>query len=1039
MVDVSQGTINEYSNDESIGGLYVKFKDEDGGYILSNADIVEESLRLEETLTNKDAFSFNCANSTAIEFKVSKDSAIGDMDIVGKKFDAFHYVRLSQDDPVFMMANSLFGGDILSNNAERLKPYVEQAIDQLDEQGFERYYGHELKVFDYKWQYSDYIVDHREKDPDTQEWYNVYREKIITATGHYTYITPTTALDSGQLYFVVNANRLMLWGNINVNIRASIVQASNTGYGKIPPDYQTQEQIVLTSITYKATYAPYSNLRALGRAGKYIIDLKISLIDVDTVPFDDGSYNIRIVQYNTSNNTVGNILTLKMADGKYLEEQAIIEMNANCAYIRAFVVGKNGQVDMQVIESDGEIAFTTCNVYPVELVPLGEYTVNSCPAIIDGSDIRTLKAYDGLYNSKIDKDKTVTYATAPSLGDVLNDFVTDITGIEFGNEKYSVDKAIEFASSTGDFTMSVTFPDGTVEEVVLASAYYDIVDYDDTLSYDFVFRTFEDSECVIRHLYDLESKYGIRQKVAMWDSDGKANPMFDREWYLEYLDIQNLMQNTNFYTPTSISSSGRFSMTIIKSVSITIAGESAAYYEVIANKGTSQNGVINMQDPLVRLANDLMYEEKSWWYFKSITFFINTGGTEPKEVKRGGAVKKGGTRLWYDVLAPSYQSQFYKMQEFIFQGPFRQPVKVTYAVAKYRVYLTANDGEDYWGINSADWAEIKVTDHAKNMTQGIMSQILSALYRGNIVDGQGNLYNSADSSVLSSLSSYIESNASKNDIKVYGDGVPYPSTSAYFDFVTPLAYYITRYHSTEAPQSGETQEFESCNVSKMLEWHSTNTLFDTVMSASTLTAKPRELLGAYAEINGMFFALDRKDNTPQFIKLRNPSVGGFPEIDVYPSEDLYPGDCDNLEGVIMNGGLIKMSLYNNGNPLKFKGVRIWKNNSIVTTVDLEDIGITVSDLSERVWYDVRDNVIIDEFSLNSTKLADIAEFILTNIWEIEITTASVEMIGAPYLQLGDMVTFLGQGKDIHILNRRLKGISALYDTLETNYEIIKED
>ena len=173
---------------------------------------------------------------------------------------------------------------------------------------------------------------------------------------------------------------------------------------------------------------------------------------------------------------------------------------------------------------------------------------------------------------------------------------------------------------------------------------------------------------------------------------------------------------------------------------------------------------------------------------------------------------------------------------------------------------------------------------------------------------------------------------------MYGDGVPYPSTSAYFDFVTPLAYYITRYHSTEAPQSGETQEFESCNVSKMLEWHSTNTLFDTVMSASTLTAKPRELLGAYAEINGMFFALDRKDNTPQFIKLRNPSVGGFPEIDVYPSEDLYPGDCDNLEGVIMNGGLIKMSLYNNGNPLKFKGVRIWKNNSIVTTVDLEESG-----------------------------------------------------------------------------------------------------
>jgi hypothetical protein len=476
-------------------------------------------------------------------------------------------------------------------------------------------------------------------------------------------------------------------------------------------------------------------------------------------------------------------------------------------------------------------------------------------------------------------------------------------------------------------------------------------------------------------------------------------------------------------------------------VSIVIEGESSAYLEVLANKGTSANGVINMQDPVVRLANDLMYDESSWWYFESVLGYIDTGAAEPKIIKRGAAVKKNGRRLWYDVKAPSYQSQLYTLEEFNFQGKFNQPVKVTYAVARYRVYFVASDGTDWYGINNTDYAEVKVTDHAKNMTQNVMKQILSALYKGNVVDSAGNAYSSADSSVLSSLTSFVENNASKSDFKIYGDNTAYPNTSAYFDFITPLAFYITRLKTTDAPIDGETRDFTSCNVSNMIEWHSTNTLFDTVMTASTLTAKPRDLLGAYAEINGMFFVLDRKDNTPQFIKLRKPASGGagYPEINIYPGITLYPGINDNMEGLVFNSGLIKMSLYNNGRPLKFKGVRIWKDNNIVCTRDLEDSGIIVSDVSDRIWYDVRDNVIIDEFALDLTKLRTICDFINANIWDIEITTASVEMIGLPFLQLGDMVTFGEQDKDIHILNRKLRGVTALYDTLETNYEITEED
>ena len=1035
MIAVSQGTIDEYIDDGHIGGLFVEFDEEDGGYVLRNTDIVEESLDLDESMASSDTFKFNGAEASSIQFDFFKDSAIGNMDIVGKKFKAYHYVRLKQDDPVFSGANSLFGGDRLSNNAERLKPYVEQAIDQLDNQGLERYFGHGPKVFDYPWEYTYYREKGRHWDPEAQEYYYDYEAKTVKATGHYTYITPNTQIDGNQLYFKVNAHALYLWANIDVDIEAYIDSRTDTGYGKLPPTYETQQINVVTPVTYKAYYTP--SFKKINKPGLYLMDLKVMLVEPGIDPRDDGTYKLSLIQYKDyGTQTVGSTIHFTIPASGNLDIQTFINIDSECACIRGQITGKNNST--AILSSDGEMAYTACNIYPCEKIPLGVFTVDSCPMVIDKKDTRTLRAYDGLYNKDLDKKIEVSNSGISSIGDVLDTYVTPATGLEFGGEKYSVEKEIAYLTSFDDATYIATFPDGSLEELVIATGRFEIIGYSSGLSYDFIKKTYADASYSTRLIYDLEKKYGIRKFVSMWDDEGNDNPFFDHAWYTAYTSIRNAIGSTDFSTPSSIDANGRFTIPIVKSVTITLASEGSAYLKVLGRKGVSEAGKIDMSDPIVPLMNDLLWSEAERRYIHVGQFYINTGQTEPKVVEEGGSVKKNGTRFYFHLVANPSQSVFSRQQSFEFKGNFGRPVTVTYAVAKYRIYVAVDDQETYWQFFSGDYAEIKIKDYAKNMINGIMDQIKAALFKGNIVDGQGAVYNSSDSSVLSSLESYIKENATMSDFRINGgDGQPYPSTTASFDFLTPLAYYVTQYVSSMPAGDSETVEADTCNISNMQEWHNTNTLFEYALpSGTSFNTTARELIGAYAELNGRLFTMDRYGE-PQLIKLPAPKqIGGagYPAEVLYPSDNIYPGDDEN-QMFLTNDSLLEITYRRTDKPLKFGGVKIYKNDSLVLTRTLAQSGIIVTDPDDRVFYELRNNPFIENYPLSDSQLIDIADMINSNIYELEIFNADAKIIGLPFMTLGDVVALEYGETSIYVLNRKLKGITALYDDLKQQYDI----
>ena len=1044
MLALSAGTIEEYLKDDHIGGLYVQFDVADGGYKLGNTDIVSESLELEESLMSGDAFKLNTANASAIKFDVFKSSPIGNMDIVGKWFTAYHYVRTAQDDPVFVHANSLFGGDRLSNNAERLKPYVEQAINQLENQDLERYYGHGPKVFSYNYEWETYVNKGRKWDPEAQEYYIIWEKQIRQRTGTYTYITPNTMIDGGQLYFKINEHRNYLWGNVDVDITASIDSRTNQVVAVLPPTYQNQQISIVTPVTYKASYSPSYNFKPVNKPGRYVLDLNLIILNTDTEPYDDESYRLTIRQYNSNASVISGAesVVLTIPEGGSLQTQTLINMDANCASLKATISGKNGSVDASDVESDGEHFDTTCNIYPVELLPLGVFKVESCPVVVDKNNTRTVKAYDKLYSKALDEKIDILSSSVSSIGDVLDTYVTPATDIQFGGEKYTISRDVTFVNSFDDVTYTAAFPGGTLTEtVVISTGRFSIENYSSGLSYEFVKKTFEDASFSTRIIYDLEEKYGIRQLVSMWNADGSNNPQFNHDWYTAYAAIRNAIASTNFSEPSAIDSNGRFTISIVKSVTITTTTEGSSRKEVVARKGTSAGGTINMADPIVPLVTDLNYQPRDRKYIDEGLFYINTGKPEPEIVAEGGSLKKGGTRFYYHLIANPATSIFSSQQSFTFQGTWDQPVTVAYAVAKYKICVAIDDQSVYWQFPAGDYMEMKVKDYPKGIADRVIAEIRQALFKGNILDGQGNVYNSSDSSVLSNLENFIKSNCSASDIRINGgDGQPFPNSTAVYNFMTPLAYYITKEVTSAPSGQSEVVENRQCDVSNMLEQHNTNTLYEKALSSGvSFTTTPRELIGAYAELNGMFFNVDRYGN-PQLVELKSfiPVGGaGYPSDNLFPAEDIYPGEDSNSRTnnqlFVTNDSIVEINYKRTADPVKFKGVRIYKGGVMVREVNFSHYP-PWPDINERIYYELRDNPFIENYDMSLSDYDEIGNKIGAILTEIEVYNANAKVVGLPFMTLGDIAACEYNETAVYIMSRRLKGVTALYDELKVSYE-----
>ena len=1022
MIELSNGTQIEYRSDEHKCGMYVVFDGADGGYKLQNRDIIEESLELEESLISNNKLKMNAANAASIKFSFFTDSALGVLDIVGKKFKAYHYCKPIVQEGAFTLGNSLFGGK-LATNADRLKPLIEQAIDQLDNQTLERYYGIAEKVFEYDWEFANYSVTRR-WDSEAQEYYVVATPIIRTGHGSYTYINPSM-MDSDQLYYAASLNARFLWGNTNYNMVAYVDEAKSYVVAYEPPEYTVDPaHEVLTPVTYKA-YASNRNSAAVaaGYAGKCLMSLRILLRDVPYDPNNDGSYNLRIRQLDASQNRITGAETIALvipAEG-VIETEVVFEMDASCALLQAEIYSDNDSGD---VLWSGDMSYTSCELYPLELVPLGYFTVSDCPVVYNDEKARSLTAYNGLYSEDLDREIPVDNTSVNTIGDLLDNYVTPVTGLTFGNEKYYIAKALNRHNTYDEVEYTATYPNGMVEKITLGTTWFDITSYDSSLQYDLIKRTFNDGLCATRFLRDVEEQYGIYQLVTKYDDDGKANPLFNEDYYSEHIAIQNAMQNAAFYTHSAIGSDGKFTITTLNKVEITPPAAGAAYVEVIGNRGCSPAGIIDMSSPLVPLVDDLGKSE-DYYYFESIKIYAaNSGGV--KELDRGGNIKKPPYRYYYDIYPADYAFKLYRTQEFTFQGNFGQPVTVKFCTASYKFYFMAMrewSGTREWAtIPTDEYVECKVRPELKDIPDRIYNEILGLLYKANIYSpGTGDCYNSDDDSVLSSLRSAINSATTTSSFRVYGDNEStYRQEGTAYYFLMPLSYIVTRYKSDSPSSEARTFQPGACNYSAAYEWHSSNTLFEKALSSgSSYTVTPRELVGAYAELCGQFFAVDREGN-PQLKSLPELLMGiGCPDPGLFPSTDIYPGAKPAT--TLDNAYVEKITYYETATTIKYKGVRIYKNKALVKTAYISGAP------ADGLFYDVIDNPIIDNYTFSSSDLDDICDLIIESIEKITLYNCESQIVGLPYLELGDMLALEYGQLSIYVLNRKLKGVTALKD------------
>ncbi len=198
------------------------------------------------------------------------------------------------------------------------------------------------------------------------------------------------------------------------------------------------------------------------------------------------------------------------------------------------------------------------------------------------------------------------------------------------------------------------------------------------------------------------------------------------------------------------------------------------------------------------------------------------------------------------------------------------------------------------------------------------------------------------------------------------------------------------------------------------------------------TLPMKQLLSAYAEINGMFGRSDR-EGIYRFATLKN-TWGLYPSENLYPSEDLFPDECNNIA-----------STYDHRN-LWYEEYTVQPFGKVVA-VYLDEEGtlqkyVQVFDESARNVYYFNDNYIFLNAKMSEGQVKKLLEtYFIPNITGISYTPADITMTGLPYMEVGDTLNVLTNegGFETLVFSRTMQGIQSLSDNVETKGDEVNAD
>lgn len=181
----------------------------------------------------------------------------------------------------------------------------------------------------------------------------------------------------------------------------------------------------------------------------------------------------------------------------------------------------------------------------------------------------------------------------------------------------------------------------------------------------------------------------------------------------------------------------------------------------------------------------------------------------------------------------------------------------------------------------------------------------------------------------------------------------------------------------------------------------------------------KDILEAICEINGCCGTL-LTNGRFKYVSLKNISTQLFPSNTLYPSNDLYPKS--DIKMSVGQGTYVQGSL-------SYEDYKVKPINRLQIRTEENDIGVIVG-VEEGNEYVIENNFLLQGYSTD--ELNPIANAILNAISDIEYTPTKVKTRGMIWMELGDYISVVSSRDTIRfpILNRSLRGITALFDTYE---------
>lgn len=703
-------------------------------------------------------------------------------------------------------------------------------------------------------------------------------------------------------------------------------------------------------------------------------------------------------------------------------------------------------------------------LYDINAVPLGIFTVDEC-SLLNNKLTRKIVAYDRLYSKKLDEEITYPSGTTVELSDLLDD-VSDVTGLDF--DLTHTDTPKDYTVTPLQNTQEYTFtpPISAIMKVVIEKVKVTITSYSSVSQTDITFLpnnsnpyidSFTPQKDTLAYLNQIETVFG--DVMDEW----RKYPA----WHNAYFNNSNsavsyLRSHINemFKTQPQINQNGEFELWRIKNAYY-LGQQFVDYSEYLSCSGKDATGDMfsGTYIPLGSMLTPGNWQDESdrgteAWKLAHRVYLCNINGSH------GRKNDFLDSELYPQPTSLTNMYRDLKLGEWYEDPETWEETQESNAFVTGDMTVCANVSSD---ANTTGW--IRRSDLCTAVINGLRLNLANrGLMQEYSEEGENTFWTQDDYESFLEIENQINAGMSfamRKAAQYFVDMGQFQSIGQCFSayggetYLRVDLYYsntwgcpvllngfgdsmfnsvyceelkkcihmdrIIKFSSSPDPQTGYIYYTPYTDIKQITEKVYTDPFANlSFVAASDASFTPRQILAAYAELNGKYLRVNR------YGVLEFVSVGEilYPEESLYPDDDLYPEGgniyvCDTAK-------IRKDIIYRLDKALKFKGMRIETKDGWLAP-DIERPDEQYND--DYSIYDIS-NVITKNFTLTNA----IKELIYANIWkninDLELPSTEKTLVLAPWIECGDFIySPVDPSKIVFVYNHRMSGIQAGTDEI----------